>query len=73
VVDGRAVASLRQNPEWHYGCFLMKYNSKRMTKEQGEETMDWPLLIIGTLIALVGLISIFLIWREQNPISQDKE
>jgi hypothetical protein len=35
-----------------------------------EDIMDWTLLIIGTLTALLGVLSIYLIWREKNHTSQ---
>jgi hypothetical protein len=33
--------------------------------------MDWTLLIIGTLTALLGVFSIHLVWREQKRTSQN--
>jgi hypothetical protein len=35
-----------------------------------EDIMDWTLLIIGTLTALLGVLSIYLIWREKNHTSK---
>ena len=34
--------------------------------------MDWTLVIIGTLTFLLGVLSLYLIWREQNHTSQRK-
>jgi hypothetical protein len=34
--------------------------------------MDWSLVMIGTLTVLVGLISLFLLWRVPSFISHQK-
>ena len=52
---------------------LLFYETKSQEDERltcEEVIMDWMLLIIGTVTALLGILSIHLMWRGQKHTSQ---
>jgi hypothetical protein len=62
--------AVRQSEAQTYLALRLLYQEPRAARgretDMAEPNMDWTLLIIGTLTALLGVLSIYLIWREKK-------